>query len=207
MIELTEKSEKYAAGKAYAAIDKVIAQAYADGYRDGYKDCKEETLVNLNTNKTEYVDLGLPSGTLWSANYERDGDDYFYVPYDKAVLFDIPTKEQWTELFTTCKLEYVANSAHVLYRIDCTGPNGRVISFTSSGLINAIQKNKHSETFFWIKEEISGNEKNAVHMYYQSMKVHNKEYYYGNSVVEKTFSGYKLPIRLVKKAYNEHRIG
>ena len=51
-------------------MDKAIAQAYADGYRNGYKDREEEIPVDLRDNKTEYVDLGLPSGTLWSTDYE-----------------------------------------------------------------------------------------------------------------------------------------
>ena len=46
MIELIERADKYAAGKTYAAIDKVIAQAYANGYRDGYKDCEDEIPVD-----------------------------------------------------------------------------------------------------------------------------------------------------------------
>ena len=37
-MELIEKAEKYAVGKANTAMDKAIAQAYADGYRDGYTD-------------------------------------------------------------------------------------------------------------------------------------------------------------------------
>lgn len=198
MIELSDRADKYASGKSNAIIDKAIAQAYADGYRDGYKDREEEIPVGLRDNKMEFEDLGLPSGTLWSADYERNGDDYFYAPYDKAVLFGIPTKEQWTELFTTCKLEYVKNSAHDLYRIDCTGPNGRVISFCTSGLINAKQLNKQNEAYFWIKEEIEGNYKYAVHMSRQSNVIQNKKYFIDNTVVEKTFSGYKLPIRLAR---------
>lgn len=198
MMELLEKAEKYAVGKTIDTIDKAIAQAYADGYRDGYKDREEEIPVDLRDERTVFVDLGLPSGTMWSANYAKNGEDYLYAPYDKAVLFDIPTLEQWKELFAICKLEYVANSGGVLYRIDCTGPNGRVISFCASGLINALQKNKHSEVFFWIKEEIAGNEKNAVHMYRQTNVIQNSKYYNDTTKVEKTFSGYKLPIRLVR---------
>ena len=199
MIEITEKSEKYAIGKANAAIEKAIAQAYADGYRDGYKDREEEIPVDFRNDKTIYVDLGLPSGTLWSANYEKEGDDVMYVPYDKAVVYDIPTIEQWNELFATCKWEYVVNSIGVLYRIDCTGSNGQVLSFYPSGLINAKQKNKKYDVFFWTKEDTEGNEKRAVHMYQEYVTIQNKKYPQDYRLVENTFSGFKLPIRLVKK--------
>ena len=77
---LAEKSEKYAAGKANAAIDKAIAQAYADGYRDGYKAREEEIPVDLRDNKTEFVDLGLPSGTLWAKDYERADGKLHFLP-------------------------------------------------------------------------------------------------------------------------------
>ena len=67
MIELLDKADKYAAGKINEALDKVIAQAYADGYRDGYKECQDHVSVNLRISNTEYVDLGLPSGTMWAS--------------------------------------------------------------------------------------------------------------------------------------------
>ena len=66
MKELDNISANYAAGKANEAIDKAIAQAYADGYRDGYKDREEEIPVDFSDKKTGYIDLGLPSGTLWA---------------------------------------------------------------------------------------------------------------------------------------------
>ena len=78
MIELLDRAEKYASGKASVMIDKAIAQAYADGYRDGYADREKEIPINLRENKTIYVDLGLPSGTLWySCNLDADNpSDY-----------------------------------------------------------------------------------------------------------------------------------
>ena len=49
-----------------------------------------------------YVDLGLPSGTLWKEQNEIDG----FCTYEQAMaLFgnDLPTKEQWEELILSCK--------------------------------------------------------------------------------------------------------
>lgn len=199
-MELTEKAEKYSVGKASAAMDKAIAQAYADGYRDGYKDREEEIPVDLRDNKTEYVDLGLPSGTLWSKDYETKDDDYIYVPYEKAVIYEIPTMEQWNELFKTCKWKIVAYNAGARYRIDCIGPNGKVINFYMTGIIKAELKNKDSKSYFWIREDLEEKEKFAVKIERQAFQgQQGKIVYDDNETVEKVFSGYKLPIRLVRK--------
>ena len=200
MIELKDKSANYAAGKANEAIDKVIAQAYADGYRDGYADCEKDIPVNLHDPKSTNVDLGLPSGTLWSSNYDKEDDEYVFSPYEKAVMYDIPTIEQWNELVVSCKWDYVTNSAGTLLRIDCTGPNGRVISFYVTGQICAIQKKSSNESFFWVKQEMDGTDRKAVHMSYQKKTTYQGCVYYNEvKVAEDTFSGYKLPIRLVRK--------
>ena len=204
MKELKELSANYASEKTNEMMSQIVAQAYADGYRDGYKDREEEIPVNLRDNKTKYVDLGLPSGTLWSANYEKEGEDYLYVPYDKAIQYDIPTTEQWNELFKTCKWEFVTNSVGTVSRIDCAGLNGNVISFFPAGIIKAIQKNKLSEVFFWTKEEIAGDDKRAVHMSRNYITIQNKKIPQEICVIEKTFPGFKLPIRLVRTKYKVH---
>lgn len=103
-MEITERAGNYADGKANEAITKAIAQAYADGYRDGYKDREEEIPVDLRDNKTEYVDLGLPSGTLWSKEYETENGETLYLPYGEAAKYAIPTEEQWNELRDYCKV-------------------------------------------------------------------------------------------------------
>ena len=71
MIELNEKAGSYAEANVINVLKEAFAKVYADGYRDGYKDREEEIPVNMRPNQTKYVDLGLPSGTLWSDDYER----------------------------------------------------------------------------------------------------------------------------------------
>lgn len=200
MKELKEIAANYASGKTNEVIDNAIAQAYADGYRDGYRDREEEIPVDLRDNKTEYVDLGLPSGTLWSTSFERDGENILYMPYERAVKLEIPTTDQWKELTDLCKWDFVQNSYGGLYRADCAGPNGRVLSFYVTGLINAIEKRENSESFFWIKEDVEGAEKKAVHIYRPKIQEQGKVIYCSDNItviLQKYFSGYKLPIRLV----------
>lgn len=60
----------------------------------------------LATQAQKFVDLGLPSGTLWKSVNETNPDDssYFFT-YDEAVKNfgqQLPTKEQWEELKTYC---------------------------------------------------------------------------------------------------------
>lgn len=183
-MELTEKAEKYAVGKANAAIDKAIAQAYVDGYRAGYKDREEEIPIDLRNNKTEFVDLGLPSGTLWSRDYERKENGILYLPYEKACKLSIPTKEQWTELKENCRFEnqYERN---VLVGTVCVGPNGNKIVFATTGLLKACGFTDARKIYMWLNEELKGNDKIAV-------QVQNG----GN--FEEVFCGFLLPVRLIR---------
>jgi hypothetical protein len=123
MKELENVAANYSAGKANEAIDKAIAQAYADGYRDGYKDREEEIPVDLRDNKTEYVDLGLPSGTLWAKDFEKDGGNTLFVPYTQAKRYNIPTREQWEELVNCCEWGFYGQL------LRCTGKNGETLDF------------------------------------------------------------------------------
>lgn len=193
MIELATKAENYAAEKTSEVMTKAIAQAYADGYRDGYKDREGEIPVDLRDNKTEYVDLGLPSGTLWATDYEREEGEIVYAPHGKASLYNIPTLEQWEELCENCEWE-LGTDFHLHFdEARCVGPNGAVLRFGRTGLQEVCQMSDTRDVFFWIKDEKESNNKDAVQMW----KVAPNCYKLGKSVKE-FFSGYKLPIRLVR---------
>ncbi|MBQ4011430.1 MAG: hypothetical protein II602_02685, partial [Erysipelotrichales bacterium] len=83
MKELKELSANYASENTSEMVSQIVAQAFADGYRQGYKDREDEIPVDLRDRKIEFVDLGLPSGTMWSADFEKDDNDIAYVPYEK----------------------------------------------------------------------------------------------------------------------------
>ena len=105
-MNIEEKARKFAEGKALAALDQAIQEAYAEGYRDGYKDREEEIPVELQENKTEFVDLGLPSGTLWASTYETNGSSCIYLPFEQAKKYKLPTMEQYQELKDSCVWDY-----------------------------------------------------------------------------------------------------
>lgn len=186
MEKLREKANVYAEENVINVLKEAFAKVYADGYRDGYKDCKEDILVNLNTNKTEFVDLGLSSRTLWSSSYETIGIERLYLPYDKAKEMNIPSKDQWDELKKECRW---AIDSDKLY---CIGPNGKSIVFEKTGYIS-VNNNKETPvwSFFWIKtDDELGKECLSARMSWKT------DYDVKSCFM---FKGYSLPIRLVEK--------
>ena len=194
-MNILEQADKYAEGKANEAITKAIADAYIEGYKAGYKDREEEIPMELRDNKTEYIDLGLPSRTLWSTDYEKLDGKYLYLPYEKAEYLKIPTKEQWEELKTSCKWEYDIDNYYDFICCRCVGPNGQILKFERTGRIITEGNVDEWEAFFWIEDDSDLNEKNSIHMFNYGKKL-NKEI--GRCELSKNFSGYKLPVRLVR---------
>lgn len=188
MTELIKKANSYAAEKTNFVMEKAVAQAYADGYRDGYKDRENEIPMNLHDGDTDYVDLGLPSGTLWSADFEIDGEDVKYLPYEDAEKYGIPTKEQFNELLESCKWEFKYLSSNAR-EYTCIGPNGNHIVFSSRGYKLAGTKREIEKIFFWVKSTSEDLTREAVYLYYHSGEIKK---------LTEMFSGSMLPLRLVK---------
>lgn len=83
---------------------------------------------------TGYVDLGLPSGTLWKDKNETGG---FYT-YDEAMSkfgSELPTKEQFEELESSCKWTWTGNGYKVV------GPSGASITLPAAGFRNGSAVN------------------------------------------------------------------
>ena len=68
----------------------------------------------------KYIDLGLPSGTLWKDSNEK-GRFYSYNEMINKFGNKLPTKEQFDELLNLCKWTWVHNG----YEVE--GPNGNKI--------------------------------------------------------------------------------
>ena len=98
MEKLREKANIFAEENVIIVLKEAFAKVYAEGYRSGYKDREEDISADLCDDDTKFVDLGLPSGTLWANDYEKEDDNILYVPYCKAESKCIPTVEQWEEL-------------------------------------------------------------------------------------------------------------
>lgn len=81
-------------------------------------------IAQQKTVEPGYVDLGLPSGTIW----KKVNASGFYT-YDQAVnQFGnrLPTKEQWEELKDECDWTWTGNG----YKV--TGPNGNSITLPAA---------------------------------------------------------------------------
>ena len=84
--------------------------------------------INQYESKSGYVDLGLPSGTLWSST--NAGGNAAYYTYDEAInLFgnQLPTKYQLEELQNKCRWSWTGNG----YKV--TGSNGNSIILPAAG--------------------------------------------------------------------------
>jgi hypothetical protein len=73
-----------------------------------------------------YVDLGLPSGTLWKDQNEIAGL-YTYEQAMEKFGNELPTKEQLEELQTSCRWTWTGSG----YRVE--GPNGETITLPADG--------------------------------------------------------------------------
>ncbi len=201
MEKLSEKAYSYAEENVLEILKEAFAKVYADGYHDGYKDCKEEIPIDIRSVIEKYVDLGLPSGTLWAAGYETDKNgELLFLTYEKATAYSIPTEEQWKELLDYCRFDFHYSSSGLsFYGVTCIGPNGNTIKFRSEGyMVDAklVHKNVSygggGSVYFWICNKGNGVEKEAVVISSGTNSIKN----FGLANV---FSGYRLPIRLVKK--------
>lgn len=200
MKDIQERAESYAAEKMNDLMAKAIAQAYADGYRDGYKERDSES-VKLDSIEGEICvhDLGLPSGTLWSLHYlENEEEETHYLPYIKAAKLGLPSKDQVNELIENCRWQGEFSSTGMsFYGAFCIGANGEKISFKSCGYKEDEKKvgapyYGGGSAYFWIHDEEEGDEKNAVRIYSMENGKPKLE-------IVKIYSGYKLPVLIVRK--------
>ena len=118
--------------------------------------------------QSDYVDLGLPSGTRWKESNERGGDyeDGLYT-YDDAVdRFggSLPTHAQMTELFTNCQWAWNGSG------YDVTGPNGRTIRLPLTGYreSNGTPQNRGITGNYWTREVREAAKYKAWKLYFRS---------------------------------------
>ena len=90
-----------------------------------------------------YVDLNLPSGTLWAEKNEED-----YYTFDEAVEKygnSLPTREQLEELKEYCQWKWIDDG----YKV--TGPNGESIVLPAEGhrSCSGCVNNVGSSGYYW----------------------------------------------------------
>lgn len=176
--------------------EKEIAKQYADSRVEDIRKLLEEAFIagcefakkkGLKYDNKIYYDLDLPSGTLWSFPdyYEHYGFHLDTCTYEKAILLNLPTEEQWQELCAHCKVHnYVLKS-----------PNGKEIGYptryTESGWPKMVyslgEKCTEGQNKFWLKAEPDKKHQVKVILFDK-----------GVATTSTHFTGYRLPFFLVK---------
>lgn len=188
IMDINERSKEYAAGKALSAINAAIEQAYIDGYNDGLKHLENERLEALKEG-VEYVDLGLPSGTLWSSTFVKYDTPNGKLPYLEASKMNIPTKDQFIELCNVCNYGYIYNSVRAI-GVKFTGPTGKTITIKFTNVDGLAPVDYKKKFHFWLRDDEETNKR-----YNAESNGDKKELAFE---INKIFMGLKLPIMLVK---------
>ncbi len=195
MNSIYQKAKEYSSNKCELAMSKAIAQAYLDGFRDGYEARKNKEEAGFVGDDMEYVDLGLPSGTLWAKDPLKDDNENCLLTFDDANMLNIPSAEQWDELRAYCTWQLIDNR-DVTIRAKCVGPSGRFIlfSFFESYVKPNNWRESSGEVRFWLKSVFdSTDEKGTIARFYK--REGEDTLTFGQLSVSVK---YKLPVRLVK---------
>lgn len=125
-----------------------------------------EDVVVKEKGGVQYIDLGLPSGTLWANVNDANG----LTTYEDAVAKfgkQLPTKKQFTELREKCEWQNLKNGG---YKV--VGPNGNYITFPLTGFINCTGEFLNANKFgdYWTSTtdgtdeayRVAFNEKNII---------------------------------------------
>ena len=124
-MDITEKAKTYVASQTEAFAN-AIEKAYMQGYNDAVEENSKEH-IKIIEDGVEYIDLGLPSGTLWALNNPK------FVAYHDSQKLNIPTKEQIDELAKFVRWETYNTYGPKFRMIDA---NGRTYIYSTNSYIS-----------------------------------------------------------------------
>lgn len=127
-----EKAQAYADSIQFSVQD-AVREAYLKGYEEGVRSVNPDRSETIDG--VEYVDLRLPSGTLWAFANE-------VVVFGDAIELNIPTETQWEELKSFCKFEFSDNYVYV------TGLNGKSFYISNRLVANTTDE----KVLFWVEQ-------------------------------------------------------
>lgn len=174
-MDIQEKAQKYAQNKMQQVLNDAVAEAYMEGYKQGYRDCQAEIPVECNDGDTEYVDLGLPSGTLWAKDYAKEKANTIFATYEEARKFNIPTVEQLNELYKCCQLDIIKDQVNDCMVAIFTSTNGNSIKLQFEGYLIDTTPNSENEVYFWINTEKDAGLSAYITQIYKNRKPHVKK--------------------------------
>lgn len=156
-MNLEERAKEYADGKAISAIETAISRAYADGYKDGYADGEQNKPVEVSNDDEEWIDLGLPSGTLWAIPKDEAGKRISLTYMNAEKQYNLPTRIQVNELRDFC---CVVNNSTL------RGPNGNTIN------LGLQWGHSQAPSFdYWIKTSGGGPQKECFYLIDKTLKI------------------------------------
>ena len=173
------------------AITSTIEKAYADGFADGYREAgirlKAIETFSLESD-VEYVDLGLPSGTLWSSANVKVAASFVTLPYIKAEKLNIPTEQQFLELCTNCRIEDCHKSGNYFKFTGTNGEHITIICTKNDG--SPLERGYEPSISFWLKDD-DENTTSKNHAWISERREGLIP------VITKLFMGKELPVMLV----------
>ena len=137
-------------------------------------------LAVLTVRAQDFVDLGLPSGTMWKN--VNEGIMLSYQSADKFYTTELPTKGQWEELIEQCQWKWTDGVYHIV------GPNGHEIELPAEGYFecDASVERNNDGGHYW----------SSTHM--GSGRVWNLDFDEKQMGMGYGFDCYKYSIRLVR---------
>lgn len=173
-----------------AAQGKVAADEAQRRFQAAQKEAEEKRKRERASLKAHgYVDLGLPSGTVWKSENERG----FYETRNRGQIKNLPSGDQWRELLDKCNWSWSWFSGG--FKI--VGPNGASIFLPASGSWldlddgkSAIyRRGKQGEYLSWTETRIKDDEGDYVNrliiLYIRdkSAKLGSGDLWYGKGLV------------------------
>lgn len=182
-----------------AQVKELILAAYKEGYTEGYKHGFKNS-QQIIIDGVNYIDLGLPSGTLWSMPIRQvpPGCKYFdYVkrPYTEVSELSLPTLEDFEELYHHCMPSFQDNISKT---VQFTALNGQRIAIDTKNYTPTNSNYRRlpmgemtplGTNMFWLKSEVKDDEARVAVLDTNNNTLYSSTHYVG----------YKLPFLLVKK--------
>lgn len=184
-----ELAKQFAAQKV-EELSAIVEEAYLKGYEQGCIDSDGPITIDGVT----YVDLGLPSETLWSS-WPLEYCDYGYkqrrFSYRDACQLSLPSVEQWDEVCQFCHFDgrFIIGLSGERIGYDIA-PAGYFIRSLGEGC-------EEEQNMFWLKGDVD-EENNAPTMVYDIITNIENEIENVLRGASRHFIGYKLPVFLVK---------
>lgn len=179
-MDTTDKLKAYVASQSEAFAN-AIEKAYLQGYNDAVEENSKEH-IKIVEDGIEYIDLGLPSGTLWALNHPK------FISYHDAQKLNIPTKAQIDELVKFVRWEiYTCGNWACDWRFRMIDANAREYTHSPYNYINGSNM-KSGDMYLWFRAELDKDgDAQVIHLFNSH-----------STSIQYCFPGYKAYAFLVK---------